>query len=91
MGYGANYYCYLFAQSLSAALWQRGQASPSGHGTWPDGDLLRRQLLEPGGAKGAFHYVSDVFGGRGEGVLNEADGGGWYPDVDGLLEHLHLR
>jgi len=66
VGYGSNYYCYLFAQCISSSLWEgqkiaavAGEAGKSSQ--WPDGSVLRRRLLEPGGAKAAHHFVNDLF------------------------------
>jgi mitochondrial intermediate peptidase len=78
IGYGSNYYCYLFAQCISSSLWEggnttagkivevgaAGMAEDSTSQHWPDGEMLRRQLLEPGGAKPALQYVNDLFRSR---------------------------
>jgi intermediate peptidase len=70
IGYGSNYYCYLFAQCISSSLWEGNKTAKiteneakaiKGAGFWPDGQVLRRQLLEPGGAKPAHQYVTDLF------------------------------
>ena len=75
VGYGSNYYCYLFAQCISSSLWEKeenykttampGEAGSSNLNSlssqWPDGSVLRRQLLQPGGAKVAHQYVNDLF------------------------------
>ena len=92
VGYGATYYSYLYAQCLAASLWERRLApDPCGQGA---GELLRRGLLEPGGAKEAARYVSDLFAeepGAGAGVMTAAEGGGQYPDPGALLRQLGLE
>lgn len=61
VGYGSNYYCYLFAQCISSSLWEGEKTAAEDFSHWPDGSVLRRQLLEPGGAKPAYQYVNDLF------------------------------
>ena len=91
IGYGANYYCYLFAQCISAAVWD-GDTT----GEWPSGEVLRRRLLQPGGAKVASHFVDDLFKGRGSGGddvlvhVVEGERQGWYPKPDSLLNYLEI-
>jgi intermediate peptidase len=90
VGYGATYYSYLYAQCLSASLWERAlEGAPCGREA---GTLLRRRLLEPGGALEAAQFVQQLFGGAGgtQDVLVRAEGGGHFPDPGGLLRQLGL-
>lgn len=92
VGYGANYYCYLFAQCFAAAIWNDAPSKCGGNG-WPGGALLRRKILEPGGAKQARHYIEDIFGERASDVLissTSKSSSGCYPAVDSLMHHLRL-
>ncbi|PRW32540.1 putative mitochondrial intermediate mitochondrial [Chlorella sorokiniana] len=58
VGYGATYYSYLFAQCLSARIWQDHLVGdPTSRAA---GELLRHRLLEPGGAKEAHCMVEDL-------------------------------
>lgn len=89
MGYGATYHSYLFAQCLSASLWERHLgADPCGRAA---GDRLRAGLLAPGGAREAAALVGGLFDpGEGEGVLVAAEGGGHYPAAGAMLRQLGL-
>lgn len=79
MGYGATYYAYLYAQCLSANIWQRHLAAdPLSRAA---GEALRHGLLEPGGAQEAHAMVEGVLG---PGVMHSA-AGGWYPDARSML------
>ncbi|KAL4855723.1 Mitochondrial intermediate peptidase [Chlorella vulgaris] len=100
IGYGASYYSYLYAQCLSAAIWQDTlQADPLSRSA---GELLRHRLLEPGGAKEARCMVADVLASSAltpsstsgsrvtvGGLCGAA--GGWYPDPTAMLRQQQLH
>ena len=64
VGYGGNYYSYLYANSVASAVWMKSTESNlsrnSRDGAWPDGKYLQTYMLRPGGAKKAKNYVSDI-------------------------------
>lgn len=83
VGYGAIYYSYLYAHCLAAQLWQRHLAAdPLGRAA---GERLRRQLLEPGGARDPHDLLEGLFAPHGGDVLQQV-GGGWHPDPSALLD-----
>ena len=91
VGYGSTYYSYLYAQALSARLWRGALGGdPTGRAA---GELLRRRLMEPGGAREARALVEGLFqpdgGGGGAGL--RAVAGGWCPDAGDLLLHHGLE
>lgn len=74
---------YLYAHCLAAQLWKRHLAAdPLGRAA---GERLRRQLLEPGGARDPHDLLEGLFAPDGDAVLQEVDGG-WHPDPSALLE-----
>jgi mitochondrial intermediate peptidase len=57
---------------------------------WPNGELLRRKLLEPGGAKEPRTYIQGLFAGK-KNVLVDVPGGGCYPEYESLLEVVSVK
>jgi hypothetical protein len=51
---------------------------------WAAGEHVRRQLLEPGGAREPRELVAGLLG---EGLLHNVCGG-WAPDTAGLLHNV---
>lgn len=107
IGYGATYYCYLYAQCLAAKVWEQENGSAPAP-KWPSGVLLRKQLLEPGGSKPAENYVIDLFRDSKDGALvswspselkaNMQHGSGcehtsvgFYPEFESLLRSLGIQ
>ena len=55
VGYGGNYYSYLFANSIASEVW-----NCSGEG-WPSSSMLKENMLKPGGALPAAKYIEGMF------------------------------
>ncbi|GAB4822253.1 hypothetical protein N2152v2_009299 [Parachlorella kessleri] len=84
VGYGASYYSYLYAQCLSANIWQQHfAADPLSRAA---GEALRHKLLAPGGAQDAHAMVEGLLG---PSMMHEQHGG-WYPDAHSMLEQQGL-
>ncbi|KAL6775933.1 hypothetical protein ACKKBG_A19135 [Auxenochlorella protothecoides x Auxenochlorella symbiontica] len=87
VGYGATYYSYLAAQSLSARLWRRHmEGEPAGRAA---GEALRRNLFEPGGALPAGEALRRLLG-RGAGEAGEA-APATIPDPGDLMLELGIE
>ena len=89
VGYGATYYSYLYAQCISASIWETHLTpSPTARA---GGDALRERLLAPGGAREARELVGGLFAGTAaaSGTL-VGEGGGLYPTPGALLRQQGL-
>ena len=102
VGYGGNYYSYLFANSIASRVWQEGTEDPglgnsiSGlFNNWPSGSLLRSRMLEPGGALPAKEYVQGILRSPNDIKQVESDSArhrqvGYYPSFDAYLKELKI-
>lgn len=92
VGYGGNYYSYLFANCIAAEVWDTAQSD--NEDGWPSRSLLHEKMLKTGGAKPAKEYVEDLLGARGDRQLltvSNADGkDGSFPDCKAYLQYLGI-
>lgn len=88
--YGGMYYCYLFAQCISASIWE-GELKTNflSNTTMRERNLLGRRLLEPGGAMEPVDYVSGLWE-HSSNPLVTAGNGGCYPKSAALLRYLGI-
>jgi intermediate peptidase len=89
--YGGMYYCYLFAQCISASIWE-GELKSNflSKTTMKERNLLGRRLLEPGGAMEPVDYVSGLWE-HSSNPLVTAGNGGHYPKSAALLRYLGIK
>lgn len=102
VGYGGNYYSYLFANSIASRVWQEGAEGPhqgnkvSGfYNNWPSGSMLRSQMLEAGGALPAKEYVQGILISPNDITEVESENPkhrhiGYYPTFDAYLKELKI-
>lgn len=89
--YGGMYYCYLFAQCISASVWERELRSNFlTETTMGEQNSLFQRLLEPGGAKEPIEYVSGLWE-HSINSLMTSGSGGCYPNNLSLLRYLGIK
>jgi mitochondrial intermediate peptidase len=92
VGYGGNYYSYLFANCIASEIWENAQ-STSDVG-WPSRIVLHHKMLRSGGAKPAQQYIEDILGPQYDSKLvNISDDYGMhgsYPDCTAYLKYLGI-
>lgn len=93
VGYGGNYYSYLFANCIASEIW--GNAQPGNENGWPSRIVLHDQMLRTGGAKPAKQYIQDIFGSHCSTqlvtVLDAHGKEGSYPDCNAYLGYLGIQ
>jgi len=86
VGYGANYYSYLYAQSIASSLWERYFAEdPLNRDA---GEVIHRGLLRLGGTLTGDGQLRELLG---DGAARSQADGGWAPPPDTLLGRLRAR
>ncbi|KAK9820224.1 hypothetical protein WJX72_007664 [[Myrmecia] bisecta] len=81
VGYGATYYSYSYASCLASAFWRTHlEEDPLSRSA---GEVLRRQLMEPGGALEPHEMVAGLVG---SGAVQSL-AGGWAPQPNSMLAY----
>lgn len=93
VGYGGNYYSYLFANCIASEIW--GNQQLNSENGWPSRSILHEQMLQTGGSKPARQYIEDILGPQRDSQLVtifDAHGKqGSYPDCKAYLGYLGIR